>query len=161
MGGAELFTGNNLMVMAWVSGRVALHEVLRAWALVYIGNFVGSFAIAGFMFLAEGYSHGGGSVGAAALASAEAKSAYSGFQALIHGVLGNILVCLATWLCYSARTSTDKILAIVPPIAAFVSAGFEHSIANMYLFCFVLLTKFWAPVEFWVALARQQQPFPI
>ena len=102
----------------------------------------------------------GGAVGAVALAGAEAKAAFSSLQALIHGVLGNILVCLATWLCYSARTTTDKILAIVLPIAAFVAAGFEHSIANMYLFSFALLTKFGAPIEFWNAISKTASAFP-
>jgi formate transporter len=160
VGGAELFTGNNLMVMACASGRVGAGEVLRAWGLVYIGNFIGGAGIALLVFLAAGYSHGGGVVGATALAGADAKAAFSGLQALIHGVLGNILVCLATWLCYSARTTTDKIVAIVAPIAAFVAAGFEHSIANMHLFSFALLTKFGAPGEFWDAIGKVPSAFP-
>ena len=160
VGGAELFTGNNLMVMACASGRVGAGEVLRAWGLVYIGNFIGGAGIALLVFLAAGYSHGGGAVGAVTLAGAEAKAAFSSLQALIHGVLGNILVCLATWLCYSARTTTDKIVAIVLPIAAFVAAGFEHSIANMYLFSFALLTKFGAPIEFWNAIGKTASAFP-
>lgn len=160
VGGAELFTGNNLMVMACASGRVSAGEVLRAWALVYVGNFVGGVGIALLVFLAAGYSHGGGAVGIAALASADGKASLSALQALVHGVLGNILVCLATWLCYSARTTTDKILAIVPPIAAFSAAGFEHSIANMYLLSFALLTKFGAASDFWDAIGRVPSAFP-
>ncbi len=160
VGGAELFTGNNLMVMACASGRVTAVEMLRAWGIVYVGNFVGSAAIALLVFLAEGYGHGGGAVGAVALASAEAKAAYSGFQALIHGVLANILVCLATWLCFSARSTADRILAIVPPIAAFVAAGFEHSIANMYLFSFALFTKLGAPPDFWAAIGKVTADYP-
>jgi formate/nitrite transporter len=160
VGGAELFTGNNLMVMACASGRVRMREVLRAWGLVYVGNFVGGISIAVLMFLAAGYSHGGGAVGAAALLSAESKASFSAFQALVHGILANVLVCLATWLCYSARTTTDKILAIVPPIAAFAAAGFEHSIANMYLLSFALLTKYGAPSEFWNAISQTPSTFP-
>jgi len=159
-GGAELFTGNNLMVMACASGRVRTREVLRAWSFVYVGNFLGSLAIAFVVFLAAGYSHGNGSVGAVALMSANAKASFSGFQSFIHGILANVLVCLATWLCYSARTTTDKILAIVPPIAAFSAAGFEHSIANMYVLSFALLTKFGAPAEFWNAIGRTPSVFP-
>jgi formate transporter len=160
VGGAELFTGNNLMVMACASGRVSAGEVLRAWTLVYVGNFVGGVGIALLVFLAAGYSHGGGAVGIAALASADGKASLSALQALVHGVLGNILVCLATWLCYSARTTTDKILAIVPPIAAFSAAGFEHSIANMYLLSFALLTKFGAASDFGDAIGRAPSAFP-
>ena len=154
VGGAELFTGNNLMVMACASGKVSVGEVLRAWGLVYIGNFVGSAALAALVFMAASYTHGAGAVGVAALASADGKASFSALQALVHGFLANILVCLAVWLCYSARTTTDKILAIVPPIAAFSAAGFEHSIANMYLFSFALLTKFGAPAAFWNSIVR-------
>lgn len=159
VGGAELFTGNNLMVMACASGRVGVREVLRAWSLVYVGNFVGATGIALLVFLAAGYAHGGGAVGITALVGADGKAALSAMQAFIHGVLANVLVCLATWLCYSARTTTDKILAIVFPIAAFSAAGFEHSIANMYLLTFALLTKFGAPYTFWDAIAKTPSSF--
>lgn len=159
VGGAELFTGNNLMVMACASGRVGVREVLRAWALVYVGNFVGSISIALLVFLAAGYAHGGGAVGIAALVSADGKASLSTVQALIHGILANVLVCLATWLCYSARTTTDKILAIVLPIAAFSAAGFEHSIANMYLLSFALMTKSGAPDAFWIAIGKTPSMF--
>jgi formate transporter len=120
VGGAELFTGNNLMVMAWAGGKVSLREVLRAWVLVYAGNFVGATATAALVFLSGLYGHGGGAVGAAALTAAQSKTALSFLPALVHGVLGNVLVCLAVWLSYSARTTTDKLLAIVPPVSAFV-----------------------------------------
>lgn len=154
VGGAELFTGNNLMVMAWAGGQVSLGEVLRAWVLVYIGNFAGAAATAGLVFLSDHYGHGGGAVGAAALAAAQAKAVLPFVPALVHGILGNVLVCLAVWLCYSARTTTDKILAIVPPIAAFVAAGFEHSVANMYVLPFGLLIKDWAPASFWSSIGQ-------
>lgn len=159
VGGAELFTGNNLMVMACASGRVRVGEVLRAWTIVYLGNFVGSIAIAILVFLADGYRHGGGVVGVAALGSADTKASYSAFQAFTHGILANVLVCLATWLCFSARTTTDRILAIIPPVAAFSAAGFEHSIANMYVFVFALLTKFAAPTDFWNLIGRVPSAF--
>lgn len=160
VGGAELFTGNNLMVMAWASRRITSIELLRAWGIVYAGNFVGSVAIALLVFLADGYRHGGGSVGAVALASADAKAAYSGLQALIHGMLANVLVCLATWLCFSARSTIDRIFAIAPPIAAFVAAGFEHSIANMYLFSFALFIKIGAPSDFWATIGKVTTDYP-
>lgn len=160
VGGAELFTGNNLMIMAYASGRVRAGEVLRAWGLVYVGNFVGSIGIALLVFLVAGYGHGGGTVGIVLLASADAKASFSAVQALLHGVLANILVCLATWLCYSAHTTTDKILAIVPPVAAFAAAGFEHSISNMYLLSLALMTKFGGPGPFWDAIGRTPAAFP-
>jgi formate/nitrite transporter len=160
VGGAELFTGNTLMVMACASGKVHVGEVLRAWGVVYVGNFVGAVGIAVLVYLSAGYAHGGGTVGVAALASADAKASLSALQALVHGILANVLVCLAVWLCFSARTTTDKVLAIVPPVAAFSAAGFEHSIANMYLLSFALLTKFAAPAVFWEAIARTPLAFP-
>jgi formate transporter len=159
VGGAELFTGNNLMVMACASGRVKVREVLRAWAFVYVGNFAGAVGIALLVFLAAGYARGGGAVGIAALTSADGKAALSALPAFIDGILANVLVCLAIWLCYSARTTTDKILAIVLPIAAFSAAGFEHSIANMYLLSFALMTKFGAPATFWDAIGQTPSVF--
>ena len=149
VGGAELFTGNNLMVMACASGKVHISEVLRAWGIVYIGNFGGGVGIALLVFLAGGHEHGGGAVGVVALTGADFKASLSATQALVHGILANILVCLAVWLCYSARTTTDKILAIVSPVAAFVAAGFEHSIANMYVLSFALLVKWGGAAPFW------------
>ncbi len=159
VGGAELFTGNNLMVMACASGKVRVGEVLRAWGIVYAGNLLGGVGIALLVFLAAGYGHGEGAVGITALAAADNKASLSALQALVHGVLANILVCLATWLCYSARTTTDKILAIIPPVAAFAAAGFEHSIANMYVLSFGLLTKWGAPGAFWDAIRQAPTAF--
>lgn len=117
VGGAGLFTGNNLMVMACASGKVHAGEVLRAWGVVYVGNFVAAVGIAVLVYVAEGYGHGASAVGLAALTSADGKASLSTLQALVHGILANVLVCLAVWLCFSARTTTDKILAIVPPVA--------------------------------------------
>ena len=123
--GAELFTGNNLIVMAWAGRRVRTIQVARNWTIVYLGNFVGALATAGILFVGKQYEFGGGAVGVQALSIAAAKTDLGFVQAIALGVLCNGLVCLAVWLCYSARTTTDKILAIVPPIAAFVAAGFR------------------------------------
>lgn len=157
VGGAELFTGNNLMVMAVAGGKVRAREVLRAWLIVYVGNLVGAVATAVFVFLAGHYGDAGGAVGAAALAVAQSKVDLAFFPALVRAVLANVLVCLAVWLCYSARTTADKVLAIVPPIAAFVAAGFEHSVANMYLLPFALLIKSGAPASFWGAIGSSPE----
>jgi formate/nitrite transporter len=159
IGGAELFTGNNLMVMAWASGKVAFRDLVRAWTVVYIGNFAGSAATAVFVFLTGLYEQGGGTVGAVALVVAEDKAALPFTEALVRGVLGNVLVCLAVWMCYSARTTADRILVIVPPISAFVAAGFEHSVANMYLLPFGLLIKDWAPNSFWLSIDENPAAF--
>jgi formate transporter len=139
--GAELFTGNNLIVMAWASRRVTTLALARNWAIVYVGNFVGAIATAGLVYLGKEYTFGKGSVGDTALAIGATKSGYGFLQAMALGALCNALVCLAVWLCYSARSTTDKILSIVGPITAFVALGFEHSVANMYFIPYALLVK--------------------
>ncbi len=132
VGGAELFTGNILMVMAWASGKVSTLRLLRNWAVVYAGNFIGALATAGGVYLSQQWTFAGYRVGATAVTIAHAKVQYDFVAAFMLGGFCNALVCLAVWLSFSARTTTDKILAIIPPIAAFVAVGFEHSIANMY-----------------------------
>src|SRR6188474_3308287 len=139
--GAELFTGNNLIVMAWASRRVATAALLGNWVVVWIGNFVGAFATALIVYVSEQYTFGGGAVGQTALGIAATKTSLGFVQAIALGILCNALVCLAVWLTFGAHTTTDKILAIIPPIAAFVAAGFEHSVANMYFIPVALLIK--------------------
>ncbi|GIL14983.1 MAG: formate transporter FocA [Chloroflexota bacterium] len=131
-GGAELFTGNNLIVMAWASRKVRTRMLFRNWTLVYFGNFIGAFATAFGIYIARQWTFDNYQVGATMLNIANHKVGLDFIPALTLGIFCNALVCLAVWLCFSARTTTDKILSIVPPIAAFVAAGFEHSIANMY-----------------------------
>jgi formate transporter len=147
--GAELFTGNNLLVMAWTSRRVSGVRLLRNWTIVYFGNFAGAVAVAWLVYAARLYENGDGAVGKRMLDIATAKSSLGFGQAVALGILANILVCLAVWLCMSARTVTDKVVAIVFPITAFVAMGFEHSVANMYFAPAALLVKWGAPPTFW------------
>jgi formate/nitrite transporter len=151
IGGAELFTGNNLLVMAWAGRRLTTAAVLRNWAIVYVGNFVGAIATAWLVHTTGIYRNGSGSVGRQALDIATTKASLSFDEAITRGVLANVLVCLAVWLCFSARTVADKVLAIILPITAFVAAGFEHSVANMYLLPAGLFIKADAPDSFWAA----------
>ena len=130
--GAELFTGNNLIIMGVASGKVTIAQLLYNWVVVYIGNFVGSILTAYFVFLSTQYAMGGGAVGATAVKIANAKCSLQFIPALFLGIYCNALVCLAVWLCFSCRSTTDKILAIIFPISAFVAGGFEHCVANMY-----------------------------
>ena len=139
--GAELFTGNNLIVMAWAGRKVSTARVLRNWAIVYVGNFAGAIATAGILFVGKQYTFGKGAVGEQALSVATAKTGLGFVQAIALAAFCNALVCLAVWLSYSARSVADKILAIVPPIAAFVAAGFEHSVANMFFIPMGLFVK--------------------
>ena len=152
VGGAELFTGNTLMVMAWAAGEVRLREMLRAWAIVYIGNFVGAIGTAALVFLSGQYLAGKGSVAGVALNLALAKVTLSFDHAVFLGILCNVLVCLAVWLAFGARSTTDKVLALLFPVLAFVVAGFEHSVANMYLIPLGLFIKAWAPAALWAEI---------
>ena len=152
LGGAELFTGNNLMVMAWAAGKLPLRDMLRAWSIVYVGNFIGAVATALLVFLSGQYLTGQGTVSAIVLNIALAKATLPFDQAFFLGILCNVLVCLAVWLTLGARTTTGKVLAIVFPVSAFVAAGFEHSVANMYLLPLGLFLKAWAPAAMWTQL---------
>ena len=128
LGGAELFTGNSLIVMAVAQRRVTLAAMLRNWGLVFVANFAGAVAVA----IAVAWAGLPGNIATTAVRIAEAKAALPLVPALVRGVLCNVLVCLAVWLCFSARSATDKVMVIPLPIAAFVALGFEHSIANMF-----------------------------
>ena len=158
--GAELFTGNNLIVMAWANQRISTRQVLRNWTIVYAGNFVGSIATVVLIFVSEQYTFGNGGIGLTALNIANAKCSLDFFQAVALGIMCNSLVCLAVWLCFSARTTTDKILSIILPITAFVAAGFEHSVANMYFIPIGLLIKLGAPASFLEAISKTAADYP-
>jgi formate transporter len=154
VGGAELFTGDSLMIVAFASRRITLTALLRAWALVYLGNIAGAIGTAALMFLAGQHGFNGGAVGETALTIAATKAALPTVPLFFLGVLCNVLVCLAVWMSFGARSTTDKILVIVPPVAAFVAAGFEHSIANLYLLPYGLAIKAWAEPMFWTAIGQ-------
>lgn len=141
VGGAELFTGNNLIVMAWASRKVSTRLLLRNWTLVYIGNFIGALATAVGFYLSRQWAFDSYGVGVTALNIANAKTSLDLIPAFLLAVFCNALVCLAVWLCFSARTTTDKILAIILPVAAFVAGGMEHSVANMYFIPMGLFLK--------------------
>ena len=147
--GAELFTGNNLISMAWASGRIKTIDVLKNWGIVYLGNLLGSLFLAVLMIFTQQYMSSDGEVGLKALNIAQSKCSLGFVQAIASGILCNILVCLAVWLCFSAKSNTDKILSIIFPITAFVAAGFEHSVANMYFVPIGLFIKSYATPEFW------------
>jgi formate transporter len=159
--GAELFTGNNLIVMAFASRKVKTAALLRNWVIVYVGNLVGSLLTVAVVFVGRQYTFGNGAVGLAALNIANAKCNLDFFQAVALGILCNALVCLAVWLCTSARSTTDKILAIIFPITAFVAAGFEHSVANMYFIPIGLFIKGLVPADasFWSSIGKTAADF--
>jgi formate transporter len=160
VGGAELFTGNNLIVMAWASGKVRTRDLLFNWVVAFTGNFFGAFMAAVLMFCTTQYSFGGGAVGLVALTTASAKTSLEFVPAVALGIMCNALVCLAVWMCFSARTTVDRVVTIVPPITAFVTAGFEHSVANVYFIPMGLFIKLGAPESFWKSIGRTANDFP-
>ena len=140
--GAELFTGNNLVVMAWSSQLISTRQLLTNWAVVYVGNFLGAVLTAVLFFLAGHGEAGGGAVGDQVLAVASAKCRLGMTEAIAAGVGCNALVCLAVWLCMGARSVTDKILSVIFPITAFVATDMQHCVANMYFVPIGMLVKY-------------------
>jgi formate transporter len=160
VGGAELFTGNNLLIMAWASRKVTTAKVLRNWVIVYFGNLIGSLGTAVIVVLSERFVWmAGGGIGLTALNIANSKVHLGFFQAVMLGTLCNGLVCLAVWMTFSARTTIDRIASIILPITAFVAAGFEHSIANMYFIPVALFVKVRAPESFWQSIGKTAADF--
>ena len=159
VGGAELFTGDSLMIVACASRRITLAALLRAWSLVYFGNIIGAVGTASLVFLAGQHGFDNGEVGKTALLIATSKASLATVPLFFLAVLCNVLVCLAVWMSFGARSITDKILVIVPPISAFVAAGFEHSIANLYFLPYALAIKAWAGAEFWNAIGQDASAY--
>ena len=132
VGGAELFTGNNLIVMAWASRKVSTREMLRNWLIVYLGNLAGAFGLAVLVLLSHHLDMNDGRIGLSILNTAVAKIQPDFVTLFVKGILCNVLVCLAVWLAYAGRSVADKIIALTLPVSAFIAAGFEHCVANMY-----------------------------
>ncbi|MBL0007052.1 MAG: formate/nitrite transporter family protein [Saprospiraceae bacterium] len=145
--GAELFTGNNLLMMAWADKKISFYEVLRNWVIVCIANFVGAAGLAVLVYLSRHHEMNGGLIGETYTRIASVKCNLSFQQAFFSGMLCNVLVCLAVWMSLAGRSVTDKVLVIIFPVSAFVAAGFEHSVANMYLIPMGLLMQLDSPVE--------------
>jgi formate/nitrite transporter len=158
--GAELFTGNTLIVMAVASRKVSVAALVRNWAVVYVGNLVGAMSTALLVVWSGTFGRGDGTIGVRALEVAAAKTSLGAREAVVLGVLANGLVCLAVWLSFAARTLTDKVLAVVFPITAFVAAGFEHSVANMFFVPAGLLVKATASTGFWSTTGLSAADFP-
>jgi formate/nitrite transporter len=161
--GAELFTGNNLLVMAWAGRRITTYELLRNWTVIYLANFVGALGLVLLVLWSQQWRMNGDAVGIAALKIAAAKAALPFWEAFFKGILCNVLVCLAAWLALAGRGVVDKIFAIVFPISAFVAAGFEHSVANMYFIPLGILVQDHLPTSglptvYWTGLISNLIP---
>ena len=157
--GAELFTGNNLLAMAWADRKVTTLDVLYNWVVVCVSNFIGALVLAWLVFLSGHPSNDGGAVSETYLRIAAAKTSLPPLRAFFSGVMCNVLVCTAIWVALAGHSVTDKLLAIVLPISAFVAAGFEHSIANMYVIPLAMMLQAQAghPADF-MGLARNLVP---
>ncbi|RYJ04236.1 MAG: formate transporter FocA, partial [Acetobacteraceae bacterium] len=160
VGGAELFTGNTLMVVAWAEERARLRAIAARLGLVYVANLAGALAVAVLAFLGGVHLAGDGAVGAAALAGAQDKATLPPGRAFASGILANILVCLAVWMAWGARSAADKVLVVIPPVAAFVALGLQHSVANMMLIPWGWLLRQHASEDFWMEAGVTAAAFP-
>ena len=145
VGGAELFTGSTILSIGVLNKKFSFWDLTRNWIIVYVGNLIGALLLALLVFWGKQYTFGNGAMGVAAMYMANSKVHLEFFQAVVLGVLCNVLVCLAIWLTFSAKSTSDKILAIIFPITAFVALGFEHSVASMYILPTGLLIKYFDP----------------
>ncbi len=157
--GAELFTGNNLLAMAWADGCVSTRQVVYNWVVVCATNFVGAAGLALIVFLSGHTEMNAGAIAKTYLKIAAAKASLPFWEAFFRGVLCNVLVCMAVWMTLAGRSVIDKFVAIFLPISAFVAAGFEHSIANMYFLPLGMMLQAanGLPVE-WAGLWRNLVP---
>jgi formate transporter len=150
VGGAELFTGNNLIVMAWASGKVSTRTMLRNWTIVWLGNLAGALGLVVLVFYSHHYELNDGGIGLSVLKTAAGKIRPDSLTLFCKGILCNVLVCAAVWLAYAGRSVTDKIIAVLLPVSAFIAAGFEHCVANMYFLplAWLLVQTGHAPANF-------------
>jgi formate transporter len=150
IGGAELFTGNNLIVMAWASGKVSARTMLLNWTIVWLGNLVGALGLIVLVFFSHHLDMNDGRIGLSVLNTAAGKIRPDMVTLFFKGILCNVLVCAAVWLAYAGRSVTDKFVALILPISAFIAAGFEHCVANMYFLplAWLLVQTGHAPANF-------------
>ncbi|SFD09523.1 formate transporter FocA [Tropicimonas isoalkanivorans] len=157
--GGELFTSTVLTVVARASRKITSAQLARNWALVYAGNFVGALGLVLIMQAARHYTLGGGQLGISYMSIAQHKLHHTFTQAVALGVMCNVMVCLGVWMTFSARSVTDKLLAVVLPVAMFVAAGFEHCVANMFQIPMAILTVNAADATFWAETGKTAADF--
>ncbi len=147
--GGELFTSSVLTLVARASGKISWKVLVKNWFVVYLGNLVGALLLVVCMLITKQFMFDGGQVGVNAMKIAQHKLHHDFFQAVALGIMCNVLVCVAVWMSFSGRTLTDKIAVMILPVAMFVSAGFEHCIANMFQVPMAIGIKILAPDQFW------------
>lgn len=157
--GGELFTSSVLTLVARASGKISWRALFKNWMVVYVGNMLGALFLVGIMLTAKQYMFDGGQVGLNTMQIAQHKLHHDFWQAVALGIMCNVLVCVAVWMTFSGRTLTDKIIVMVLPVAMFVSAGFEHCIANMFQVPMAIGIKNLASPEFWQAIGATPAEF--
>ncbi|WP_455813345.1 formate transporter FocA [Pseudomonas graminis] len=157
--GADLFTSTVLTVVAKASGRITWAQLARNWIIVYVGNFIGAIFFVALIWFAGQYMAANGAWGLNVLQTADHKMHHTFVEAVCLGILANLMVCMAVWMSYSGRSLTDKMFAMVLPVAMFVASGFEHSIANMFLVPMAIIIKDFATPEFWQATGASAEQF--
>ena len=157
--GGELFTSTVLTVVAKASNKITWAQLGRNWLLVYVGNFVGALLLVLIMQAARHYEQGNGALGINYMTIAQHKLHHGFIQAVALGIMCNVLVCLGVWMTFSARSLTDKLLAVVLPVAMFVASGFEHCVANMFQIPMAILSVQFAGPDFWETTGRSAAEF--
>lgn len=157
--GGELFTSSVLTTVARASGRITTTQLLRNWVVVYFGNMIGALFFVTLIWIAQQHMTANGQWGINAMKIAQHKLHHNFAQAVVLGMLCNLLVCLATWMTFSCRTATDKVMVMLLPVAMFVASGFEHSIANMFMIPMGIVIQTFASPEFWTATGVDPSQF--
>ncbi|MDC9621703.1 formate transporter FocA [Xenorhabdus sp. XENO-7] len=158
--GADLFTSTVLTIVSKATGRITWSQMLKNWINVYIGNLIGALFFVILMWQSGQYAVANGSWGLNVLQTADHKMHHTFIEAVCLGILANLMVCLAVWMSYAGRSLSDKLFALILPVAMFVASGFEHSIANMFLIPFGIIIKNFAPTEFWAKVGATPEQFP-
>ncbi|MCE0557655.1 MULTISPECIES: formate transporter FocA [unclassified Motilimonas] len=147
--GGDLFTSSVLTTIARASGRISSSQLLKNWATVYVGNLIGAAFFVLLVWFAKLHLVANGAWGVNAMNIAQHKLHHDFTQAVALGLLCNLLVCLATWMTFSCRSATDKVVVMLLPVAMFVATGFEHSIANMFMVPMGIMVHTFADAAFW------------
>lgn len=157
--GSELFTSSTMTLVARAGGRITTGQMLRNWAVVYCGNFIGAIFIALLVWFAGQTMAANGQWGLTILKTAQHKIHHTWVEAFCLGILCNIMVCIAVWMSYAGKTLTDKAFIMILPIGLFVSAGFEHSVANMFMIPLGIITAHCSSAEFWQLIGLNAEQF--
>ncbi len=157
--GGELFTSSVLTSIAWANKQITFGKMLKTWGKVYVGNFIGAMLLLAIVTAAGLYQMDNGQWGLNALNIAQHKLHHTAIQAFALGILCNLLVCLAIWLTFSSANAMTKAVMTILPVAMFVSSGFEHCVANMFMVPLGIVIQTFAPESFWTQVGVAQAQY--